>query len=270
MPLYAVSDKWEYMACPNQSGVRLGNKYYFNAYGMRSDEVNPHKKHILGLGDSVIYGGVQTDQDSLATSLFTAETGMQMLNISAGSWGPDNCAAYLKQYGLFDAKGIFLLVSSHDAHDNMDFMPVVGVHPSYPDKQYPCAIAEVLCRYIYPRYIKPFFDKGNHRELDPDQKVLAGIDIHKNGKVFNPGFAQLKVMADSAKIPFVVYLHADQEENAAKKYNEQGDEIINWCKANHVRLVEDIHLLTKADYRDGIHINAKGQRIVADVMEKEF
>ena len=129
MPLYAASDKYEYMALPNQCGVRLGNRYYYNVFGMRSDEVNPHKKHILGLGDSVIYGGVQTDQDSLATSLFSAETGMQMLNISAGSWGPDNCAAYLKEKGMFNAKGIFLLVSSHDAHDNMDFMPVVGVHP---------------------------------------------------------------------------------------------------------------------------------------------
>lgn len=136
MPLYAASDKYEYMALPNQSGVRLGNRYYYNAFSMRSDEVNPNVKHILGLGDSVIYGGVQTDQDSLATSLFSAETGMQMLNISAGSWGPDNCAAYLKEKGMFKAKGIFLLVSSHDAHDNMDFTPVVGVHPSYPDKQY--------------------------------------------------------------------------------------------------------------------------------------
>lgn len=178
MPLYAASDKYEYMALPNQSGVRLGNRYYYNDFSMRSDEVKPHKKHILGLGDSVIYGGVQTNQDSLTTSLFSVETGMQMLNISAGSWGPDNCAAYLKEKGMFDAKGIFLLVSSHDAHDNMDFMPVVGVHPSYPDKQYFCAMAEVLCRYIYPRYIKPLFDKGN-KELDPDQTVLAGVDIHK-------------------------------------------------------------------------------------------
>lgn len=269
MPLYAASGKYEYMALPNQSGVRLGNRYYYNVFGMRSDEVNPHKKHILGLGDSVIYGGVQTDQDSLATSLFSAETGMQMLNISAGSWGPDNCAAYLKEKGMFDAKGIFLLVSSHDAHDNMDFMPVVGIQPSYPDKQYPCAIAEVLCRYIYPRYIQPLFDKGN-KELDPDQKVLAGVGIHKNGKVFNPGFDQLKAMADSAKIPFVVYLHAEQEENAAKKYNEQGDEIIAWCKKNHVSLVEDLHLLTKDDYRDGIHINNSGQRKLANVMEQVF
>lgn len=54
------------------------------------------------------------------------------------------------------------------------------------------------------------------------------------------------------------------------KYNEQGDEIIAWAKKNHVRLVEDIRLLNKDDYRDGIHINAKGQRIVANVMEKEF
>lgn len=269
MPLYASSDKYEYMALPNQCGVRLGNRYYYNVFGMRSDEVNPHKKHILGLGDSVIYGGVQTDQDSLATSLFSVETGMQMLNISGGSWGPDNCAAYLKEKGMFNAKGIFLLVSSHDAHDNMDFTPVVGVHPSYPDKQYFCAMAEVLCRYIYPRYIQPLFDKGN-KELDPDQKVLAGVGIHKNGKVFNPGFDQLKAMADSAKIPFVVYLHAEQEENAAKKYNEQGDEIIAWCKKNQVRLLEDLHLLTKDDYRDGIHINNSGQRKLANVMEQEF
>ena len=269
MPIFSASDKYEYMASPNQSGVRFGNRYYFNAFGMRSNEVNTHKKHYLGLGDSVLFGGVQTDQDSLATSIFSAETGMQMLNISAGSWGPDNCVAYLKEKGMFDAKGIFLLVSSHDAHDNMDFTPVVGVHPSYPDKQYPCAIAEVLFRYIYPRYIQPLFVEGN-KELDPDQKVLVGVDIHKNGKAFNPGFDQLKAMADSAKIPFVVYLHADQEENAEKKYNDQGDEIIAWCKKNQVRLVEDIHLLTKDDYRDGIHINAKGQRIVANVMEKEF
>lgn len=61
MPIFAASDKYEYMALPNQSGVRLGNRYYYNVFGMRSDEVNPHKKHILGLGDSVIYGGVQTD-----------------------------------------------------------------------------------------------------------------------------------------------------------------------------------------------------------------
>lgn len=270
MPLYAASDEWEYMTLPNQSGRRLGNKFYFNHFGMRSEEVDSTKKHVLGLGDSVINGGVQTDQDSLATSLFSAETGTQMLNISAGSWGPDNCAAYLRHYGLFDAKGFFLVVSSHDAHDNMDFTPVVGVHPSYPNKQYCCAIAEVLCRYAYPRFANKFLKHSQGKqELDPDQKVLAGVGIDKKGKVFNPGFVQLKQMADSVKIPFVVFLHADAEECKEGKYNSQGKEIIAWCERNHVRLIKDLDCgFAPTDYRDGIHLNAHGQRKLANVMEK--
>lgn len=47
-----------------------GQQVYFNRYGMRSQEVDYTKKHVLGLGDSVINGGVQTEQDSLATSIF--------------------------------------------------------------------------------------------------------------------------------------------------------------------------------------------------------
>ena len=55
MPLYTASDEWEYMTTPNQSGYRLGNRFYINAYGMRCDEVDSTKRHILGLGDSVLF-----------------------------------------------------------------------------------------------------------------------------------------------------------------------------------------------------------------------
>lgn len=271
MPLYAASDKWEYMSLPNQEGIRLGNKYYYNRYGMRSEEVDSTRSHVLGLGDSVIYGGVQTDQDSLATSIFTRETGKQMLNISAGSWGPDNCAAYLEEYGLFDAEGVFLFVSSHDAHDNMDFSPTVGVHVSYPDKQYPCAIAEVIGRYVYPRYIRPLFMGDSKKELDPDEKVLAEGSIQKSGKEFNPGFDRLKTLCDRDSIPLIVYLHADRNELKEKRYNWQGEEIISWCEANGVRLIKSLdYAFTESDYRDGIHINSRGQRKVADIMEAAF
>ena len=152
-PLYFESDSYEYMACPNQDGYRFGNHYHYNSYSQRSEEPDSTKKIVLGLGDSVLFGGVLIDQDTIATSLFTVETGIQMLNISAGSWGPDNCAAYLREKGMFGAKAMFLLVSSHDAHDNMNFQKVVGVHPSYPDKNYLLAWGELLGRYVYPRTI---------------------------------------------------------------------------------------------------------------------
>ena len=266
-PLYFESDSYEYMAMSNQDGLRFGNHYHYNSFSQRSEEPDSTKTIVLGLGDSVIFGGVQTDQDSLATSLFSAETGMQMLNISAGSWGPDNCAAYLKEKGLFGAKAMFLLVSSHDAYDNMDFQKVVGVHPSYPDKQYLTAWGELICRYIYPRTIGKMI--GGGKLLDPDAKVLNGIGIHKNGKEFNPGFAQLKAMADSANIKLIVCLHPDQEELTVKRYNGQGQEIIKWCETNSVQLIKELDEgITKEMYRDGIHTNAKGQRFEADLMKK--
>lgn len=168
MPLYAASDEWEYMTLPNQSGMRLGNKFYFNRYGMISNEVDSTKKHVLGLGDSVINGGVQT-------------------------------------------------------------------------------------------------------ELDPDQKVLAGVGIDKKGKGFNPGFDELKQMADSVKIPMVVFLHADAEECKARKYNSQGWEIIRWCESHKVKLVKDLDCgFTPDGLRDGIHLNAHGQRKLAKVMEQSL
>lgn len=264
MPLYMASDEWEYMTTPNQSGSRLGNRFYINAYGMRCDEVDSTKRHILGLGDSVLFGGAQTDQDSLATSLITQETGIQMLNISAGSWGPDNCAAFHRHYGLFKAEALFLQVSSHDAHDNINHEPVVDVHPSYPSKQFCCATVEMLCRYVLPR-LMPSTQK------DPDQKVLSESGIRKDGKPFNPGFAQLKAMCDSAHIPMVVYLHAEQTELSAGKYNDQGDEIIAWCAANNVPIIKDLDLgFTASDFRDNIHLSAHGQRKYGKSYQKIF
>jgi hypothetical protein len=271
-PLYYASDKYEYMCLPNQDGIRFGNHYHYNSFSQRSDEPDSTRTIVLGLGDSVIYGGVQCDQDDIATSLFTRETGIQMLNISAGSWGPDNCAAYLRAYGLFGAKALFLVVSSHDAHDNINFQPVVGVHPSYPDRQYTLAWAELWDRYLLPRYILPHFSRHTDPQpLDPDQQVLAGTGIRKDGLIFNPGFDQLKTLADTVGIPLLVYLHADRDELTAQAYNDQGREIIQWCAQNDVPLIRELdYHLTPDDYRDGIHLSAHGQRRLADIMEEQI
>jgi lysophospholipase L1-like esterase len=42
-----------------------------------------------------------------------------------------------------------------------------------------------------------------------------------------------------------------------------------WCTANDVLLIRELdYHLTTADYRDGIHLSAAGQRRVADIMEE--
>lgn len=268
-PLYEASDKWEYMVCPNQDGYRFGKHYHYNSLCQRSEEPDSNKTIILGLGDSVLHGGMLIDQDSTATYIFNRVTGMQMLNISAASWGPDNCAAYLNHYGTFGAKAMFLLVSSHDAYDNMDFQPVVGHDVSYPDKQYWCAWSELINRYIWPRTIGILIPK-KISEANNDQIAVNDFGgIHKNGKTFNMGFDKLKQIADSVQIPLVLCLHPEIVEVERGNYNMQGKEIIEWCEKKGVLLIKELNEgINKDMYRDIIHTNEKGQRFEAQLMIK--
>lgn len=118
-------------------------------------------------------------------------------------------------------------------------------------------------RYLIPRLFKKK-DKSS-----PDRKVLDGSGIRKDGKVFNPVFAALDSITKKAGISLIVYLHADKEELASGKYNDQGQQIIQWTTNNKVLLVKELdYHFTNKDYRDGIHMSVSGQRKLADIMEK--
>lgn len=66
----------------------------------------------------------------------------------------------------------------------------------------------------------------------------------------------------------IIELHPDTFELAKGKYDEQGQEIIDWAKAHDITLIKELdHQFTKEDYRDGIHFNEKGQRKVAKLMK---
>lgn len=274
--LYQSSPAYEYIAQPNQHRYRFLSHIDYNSYSQRSEEPDSTKTIILGLGDSVIFGGTMLDQEDIATTLFSKETGMQMLNISSGSWGPDNCAAYLKEKGTFGAKAMVLVCSSHDAFDVMSHVPVVGIYPEYPDRQYKLAIWEVIDRYLIPR-IKGWM--GLSQLVDPDAQVVKNVkdqDPNSSGVsnnegvaqksfCFDPGFDQLLQISDEKRIPLVIYLHPEKGEVEKNEYKEGGKLIIEWAKAHHVRLVDGLKEGVTTDmYRDVIHLNEKGQRNLAD------
>ena len=267
--LYQPSDKYEYIAQPDQDRKRFGVRLTTNSYSQRNEEPDSSKTVILGIGDSVLFGGGWMDQDSLATTLFSNETGMQMLNISCGSWGPDNCVAYLKEKGTFGAKAMVLVCSSHDAYDGMSFVPVVGVWPNYPDKQYKIAIWEAIDRYLIP-YFKVVTQTKQY--ADPDAEVEKRAEdrlVIQKSPYFVKGFDELEQMADSLDIPFYVYLHAEQGEMKKKHYNDMGQQILLWADSAGVALINGIvEGESEEMYHDAIHFNEKGQRHLADVLEK--
>jgi lysophospholipase L1-like esterase len=266
--LFQEDPAFEYIAQPNQDKVRFGNRVVYNEYSMRSLPVQDEDKCIvLGFGDSVINGGALTDQDSLATTIVenrirqNTNSGFRFFNISAGSWGPDNCAAYLKKYGAFNAKLIILFVSSHDAYDNMTFEKTVGVNQSYPQEPYPLAMLELLDRYLKPRVAALLGE-----ESKPDDLM-----INKGGSEFNPGFEFFKNYTQDHNIPFLVCLHAERKEVEDGKFNAQGDEILRYCEQNNIKVISGLKIGERlSDFRDQIHINESGQKRWAELLQNEI
>lgn len=261
---------YEYIAIPQET-TRFGSYSFYNKYSQRNGEITSEDSLIiLGFGDSVLNGGVLTTQDSLATSQLTKflakyfNRSILVTNIAAGSWGPDNSFAYLRKNGNFKAKLILLQVSSHDAYDNMDFEKVVGINSSYPDKQYKLAIWELMDRYVLPRLGQISFKKKQSNNIED-----LRINKYKKGALFNTGFKNFKAYSDSSGIPLIVFLHAEKAETIAKKYNSDGQKIINFCKDKNIMLIQELDFPFPATaYRDKIHLTNEGQRLMFEVLKE--
>jgi hypothetical protein len=225
---------------------------------MRSEEVDTSASIILGFGDSILNGGVAVDQDSIATTILSdtltklKHSKVQVLNVSAGSWGPDNCFAYLKEKGDFKAKMIFLVVSSHDAYDNMDFMPVIDKVRRYESTQYKLATWELIDKYLIPILTDNF----------PSEQ----FGVIKHGLQFNSGFENLYQYCKSKNIPFIIYLNPEKNEIAAGKYNVQGNEIITFCKSHEIDCITGLNHTVISDYRGVIHLNTSGQKKMSTLL----
>tara|TARA_R110000751_G_scaffold1474_11_gene5597 strand:- start:558 stop:1490 length:933 start_codon:yes stop_codon:yes gene_type:complete len=270
--LFMSDPDFEYIAQPNQDRHRFGNHIVYNELSMRAEPIDTYALKILALGDSVLNGGVLTDQDSLATSLLSNKLSsqlnrkIQVLNVSAGSWGPDNAYAYLEKFGDFNSRLLVMVFSSHDYNDNITHEEVVGNHPSYPNKQYPLALLEVIDRDIIPRVNRLLpKDINNSRSIDNE------LMINKNGKNMNTGFEDIVNYANSKNIPLIFFLHPEREELNNGVYSERGKSIIKFYEDQNIPVIKLLERDYKTSYyRDQIHLNESGQRHLAKVMREEI
>lgn len=273
--LFVEDEHLEYIPIP-QSRFRFGNNVTYNSWSQRNDEFNLcNTEVLLGFGDSVLNGGVKVDQDSLATTKLSKylsnkrNNNVVFTNISAASWGPDNCFAYLKKNGDFNANHILLVVSSHDAYDNMNFEKVVGIHKSYPDTQYYLAIIELFDRYLFPsiKNITLKFLRVSRVNLQNDLRINKQIF----GSSFNSGFEDFKFYADSTNKSLTIYLHAEKGEMINGKYNSQGEEIIKYCIDNNITLIKSLDFcFSEEAYLDFIHLSENGHHTMYEILKMYY
>jgi hypothetical protein len=261
--IYVQDQDYEYIYAPNQKVNRFGNNIITNEFGMRSFPLDSNEIRILKIGDSVINGGTLTDHDNLASTILEKrlqpdfEKNIRVLNISAGSWGPDNAAAFIKKHGHFNAQKIILIFSSHDLYDLMAFHPVVGINPNYPDKKPFLAIHELWRRYLMPKMISKTV--SSYSKIDANQ-------ININSNTINPGWMLLKEYSEMNNIELIAIIHPTKKELDSGYYNLTGKKLINLLDSIGIDYIPTLDLIKSSMYRDNIHINNYGQKFYAELL----
>ncbi len=72
---------------PNAVTFQVGKKQTTNSHGFRSPEVNSEKKHILMLGDSVVWGYGVGDNENVSHFLGKLNDNFQVLNLGVPGYG---------------------------------------------------------------------------------------------------------------------------------------------------------------------------------------
>ncbi|MBO0947490.1 hypothetical protein [Fibrella forsythiae] len=257
-PLFVADPDYEYISAPNQDTRVLGKHFVTNQFSQRSSPVTASDTLVyLLIGDSVVWGGVTIDHDSLASTRLEkqlrSKTGnpVRVLNISAKSWGSDNAVAYLRKHGTFSADRIILVVSSHDAHDNMTHVPIVGIKDSHPAKNSLLAWSKIIEK------VEPMISS----KLGRNVSTIDVSGLTQSGP-FNSGFEALRQLTDSLHIPFLIYLHQTTPELKRGQIEQGGTEIQAYCQRHQIPIIMGKE--TPDLYQDYIHLNDRGQKMLSD------
>lgn len=262
--LMIADDRMEYRCAPSQVSRIQGRIIKINAVSMRSDEVDDNRPHILLLGDSVLWGGTVVDQSDLASARVERALGperVQVLNASAGSWGPPNLAAYVTKFGTFEARTVVLVLSTQDAGDAMTFEPVVGVNSSFPDRKPVSVTLELINRYI-PRLLAVIMARSSTSSAS---SPAVDTSVMNTLRQFVAELAH-----DGTRV--IVVMHPQRDELGSQLENiartavaaaarEGGAEFFD------ARPVYQAHA-DRGDslYRDAIHLTTEGQAALAEAI----
>ena len=185
-------------------------------------------------------------------------------NISAGSWGPANYLAYVKEYGFFDADAVVVVISSHDYADYPQFKPL-DPNP-HPTANPISALSEGITRYL-PRYLPWRATKKNTMQQN-------GSPNPETVKLSLDALRSFIDMANHTGARVFVLQHWTKNEIAQGSPGVGNKMIAAICGETRVPCVQMNGLFQdslekgKEPFRDDIHINDIGQELLAKAIRQ--
>lgn len=259
-PLARLDQAMEYELVPSATYRRWGNTISINANGMRApdhpDAPAGDERHLLLIGDSVVYGGHFLDQSETIPAQLRLALGTDpdldgciiwVLPMAVSSWGPVNQAAFLAEKGAFGSSVAGIVVSDHDLYD------------------VPQTASDILPYRQAPSWtaIGDAVQAVNERR---QQAAYAGADLAPLEERARHSLEALdrmaKMLRDQDVRPFLIYHPTQQERSGTVKPAKA--RFAQWSQDQSIPLIDlgDVQMHV-GDYRDDIHPAAPGAGRIA-------
>ena len=275
-PLIYISDpEIGYLLAPSQKTRRFGNWIEINRYSMRNSDITlePLKStlRILLLGDSIVSGGWWTDQADILSvqiqqQLTTDNSAVEVLNMSANSWGPPNQLAYLQKYGSFNAEIVVLVINTDDLFSKVPNPLIVGGDRNYPDKRPPLALWEIFTRYLGSASAVPEPPQPPEYIQDP-----VGFNLDKIAKI------QDRVLSKNAQFLLAMTpLLREIGESGPRDYEVKARQRLTaLTEEQNITFIDFLPLFNQTPnpetlYRDHIHLSVSGNQIVSQKLSQQL
>lgn len=261
-----------YIVKPNQNVERFFCHTRINRYGMRSNPVQdkpaPGTLRLMFLGDSVTYGTSRVDQSDLFTQILGRELPsvvhhpVEVLNASASAWAIDNELSYLRSRGTFHSDLILLVLNSADPGQPRAQIEDVGEDSTLHHST--TAIGEVWSRLIAPRFL--------HIRVRTDS---GDVSTANNKGTIRANLADLDAMRNLIQSPArlaIIYIPLRNEMPAPA---DQAQRLLHsWSESHAVPFFDMTQVESGYPTReitlDGVHLNKKGNSVVAHTIEKDW
>ncbi|HRQ75076.1 MAG TPA: SGNH/GDSL hydrolase family protein [Phycisphaerales bacterium] len=268
-PLYMLDDDIGYLPRPNSRVTRYGIVVEHNIFSMRCpnfdmEKTDPAQFRVLLLGDSILHGGAFTRQEELAASLIVDRLAERLgrpvlvANASVGGWAPGHMLAYLHRFGTFNADMVVVMTNSRDYGAIVRPVDVPTEKPLF-------ALQELVMRYRHHVLHRLFPSLKPADPWNPQPKpehAARSLDE----------FRQLLALCVERVPQVVVIQHWRPEE--LEKGTEDGNPLFAAiAREMNVPLFSNEQAFRESlragrwPYRDVMHPNAEGQRVLADVIE---
>ncbi|MGB3403175.1 MAG: SGNH/GDSL hydrolase family protein [Microcoleaceae cyanobacterium] len=273
--IYLCDPDIGYLLAPSQKTRRFGNWIEINGYSMRSPEITKEPTdntlRILLLGDSIVNGGWWTDQADILSiqiqqQLTTENTPVEVLNMSANSWGPPNQLAYLQKHGIFNSKIVVLVINTDDLFSKVPNPLIVGRDRNYPDKLPTFALEEVLTRYLGSASAVPEPPQPAEYIKDP-----VGFNLDKIAEI------QQYVLSENAQFLLALTpLLREIGEPGSRDYEVKARQrLMALTQENNITFIDFLPLFNQTPnpeslYRDHIHLSVSGNNIVSQTISQKL